>query len=366
MGFRCGIVGLPNVGKSTLFNALTSTANAAADNYPFCTIEPNVARVPVPDGRLPVLAGVAHSARVIATQIEFVDIAGLVRGASKGEGLGNKFLGHIREVDAIIHVVRCYEGGGVTHVDGSIDPLRDIETIETELLLADLESMERRIDSANRRARGGNGGAKAELALIQRILAVLGDGAAARGIATTAEETKLFKAFHLLSAKPVVYLCNVDEQSAATGNAHSQMVEDYAQGSQAEALVIAAEIEAQLALMEDAEERREYLEMLGLDAPGLERVIEAGYRLLDLITFLTAGEKEARAWTVSRGATAVEGAGVVHTDFAKGFIRAEVYPYDDFVALGGEQGVKDAGKMQLEGRDYKIRDGDVLHFRFNV
>ena len=366
MGFRCGIVGLPNVGKSTLFNALTSTANAAAENYPFCTIEPNVARVSVPDSRLSVLAGVVHSARVIATQIEFVDVAGLVRGASKGEGLGNKFLGHIREVDAIIHVVRCYEGSDVTHVDGSIDPLRDIETIDTELLLADLDAMERRLNTASRRARGGDGEAKAELALIQRILEALGEGAPASGIATTPEEAKLFKAFHLLTAKPVVYLCNVDEESAADGNAHSQTVMDHARKSRLEVLVVAAEIEAQLALMDDAEARRDYLEMLGLNAPGLERVIDVGYRLLGLITFLTAGDKETRAWTVSQGATAVEAAGVIHTDFAKGFIRAEVYPYDDFVALGGEQGVKDAGKMQLEGRDYKLRDGDVLHFRFNV
>ena len=366
MGFRCGIVGLPNVGKSTLFNALTSTANAAAENYPFCTIEPNVARVPVPDSRLSVLAGVARSARIIATQIEFVDIAGLVRGASKGEGLGNKFLGHIREVDAIIHVVRCYEDNGVTHVDGSIDPLRDIETIDTELLLADLEAMEKRLDAASRRARSGDGEAKAELALIEHVLATLGEGMAARDIVIKPEAAKLFKALHLLTAKPVVYLCNVDEDSAAAGNDYSRTVIDYTQNSQAEALVIAAEIEAQLALMDGAEERNDYLEMLGLDAPGLERVIEAGYRLLGLITFLTAGEKETRAWTVNLGATAVEAAGVIHTDFAKGFIRAEVYPYDDFVALGGEQGVKDAGRMQLEGRDYKLRDGDVLHFRFNV
>ena len=366
MGFRCGIVGLPNVGKSTLFNTLTSTARAAAENYPFCTIEPNVARVPVPDSRLSVLADVVHSAKVIATQIEFVDIAGLVRGASKGEGLGNKFLGHIREVDAIIHVVRCYEDSGVTHVDGSIDPLRDIETIDTELLLADLEAMERRLDAASRRARGGNGEAKTELALLERVLESLGDGMPARRIATGPGEAKPFKSFHLLTAKPVVYLCNVDEDSAAAGNAYSRTVIDYAKEGQAEALVIAAEIEAQLAVMDDPEERRDYLEMLGLESPGLERVIESGYRLLGLITFLTADEKETRAWTVNLGASAVEAAAVIHSDFAKGFIRAEVYPYNDFVALGGEQGVKDAGRMQLEGRDYKVREGDVLRFRFNV
>jgi GTP-binding protein YchF len=366
MGFRCGIVGLPNVGKSTLFNSLTSTAKASAENYPFCTIEPNVARVPVPDARLSVLAEIEQSARVIATQIEFVDIAGLVRGASGGEGLGNKFLGHIREVDAILHVVRCYESSDVTHVDGSIDPLRDIETIDTELLLADLDVMERRLETATRRARSGDAEAKSELALVERVLGPLREGLPARSVAIRPDEVMIFRNFYLLTAKPVLFICNVDEESAADGNDHSRTVIDHAQAVQAEVLIIAAEIEAQLALMDDAEARRDYLEMLGLEHAGLERVIEAGYRLLDLVTFLTAGEKETRAWTVNRGASAVEAAGVIHTDFAKGFIRAEVYPYDDFVTYRGEQGVKDAGKMQLEGRDYTIRDGDVLHFRFNV
>ena len=365
MGFRCGIDGLPNVGKTTLFNTLTSTAKAAAENYPFCTIEPNVARVPVPDERLSALAEIEHSARVTATQIEFVDIAGLVRGASDGEGLGNKFLGYIREVDAIVHVVRCYESSDVTHVEGSIDPLRDIETIDTELLLADLEVMERRLETVQRKARGGNGEAKMELTLVERVLAALSQGTAASSVEIGPGEASLFKAFHLLTAKPVLFVFNVDEESAATGNAHSRTVIDHARGTRAEVLIIAAEIEAQLALMDDAGARRDYLEMLGLDSPGLARVIEAGYRLLGLITFLTVGIKETRAWTVNRGASAVEAAGVIHSDFAKGFIRAEVYPYDAFVAYGGEQGVKDAGKMQLEGRDYKIRDGDVLHFRFN-
>ncbi len=366
MGFRCGIVGLPNAGKSTLFNALTSTAKASAENYPFCTIEPNVARVPVPDERLSALAEVVSSAKVIATQIEFVDIAGLVRGASGGEGLGNKFLGHIREVDAIVHVVRCYESSDVTHVDGSIDPLRDIETIDTELLLADLDVMERRLETATRRARSGDSEAKSERALVERILEALREGSAARVAAVKPDGAALFKSFNLLTAKPVLFVCNVDEDSAASGNHHSRAVIDHAEAAQAEVLVIAAEIEAQLSTMGDAEERRDYLKMLGLEAPGLEQVIEAGYRLLGLITFLTADEKETRAWTVGRGTSAVEAAGVIHTDFAKGFIRAEVYPYGDFIALGGEQGVKDAGKMQLEGRDYKIREGDVLRFRFNV
>lgn len=366
MSFTVVILGRPNVGKSTLFNALTSTAKASAENYPFCTIEPNVARVPVPDPRLAALAEVVNSAKVIATQIEFVDIAGLVRGASGGEGLGNKFLGHIREVDAIIHVVRCYESSDVTHVDGSIDPIRDIETIDTELLLADLDVMDRRLETATRRARGGDAEAKAELALVERVLVALREGTMARAVAVKPEEAALFRSFYLLTAKPVLFVCNVEEDSAAAGNDHSRAVIDHAEAARAEVLVIAAEIEAQVSVMDEPRERQDYLEMLGLETPGLEQIIETGYRLLGLITFLTAGEMETRAWTVDRGTTAVEAAGVIHTDFAKGFIRAEVYPYGDFIAYGGEQGVKDAGKMQLEGRDYKIRDGDVLHFRFNV
>ena len=366
MGFRCGIIGLPNVGKSTLFNALTSTAKAAAENYPFCTIEPNVARIAVPDRRLAPLAEVAGAARQVATQIEFFDIAGLVRGASRGEGLGNKFLGHIREVDAIAHVVRCYEGGGVAHVEGSVDPLRDIEIVETELLLADLESIERRTEPLARRARGGDKEARAELPLVERVLAALAAGRPARDVRPGPGEARAFRALQLLTAKPVVYICNVDEESAGAGNAHSQSVAERASEEGAESVVIAAEIEAQLAVMDDERARADYLEMLGLDAPGLDHVIDAGYRLLGLITFLTAGDKEAHAWTVRRGATAVEAAGVIHTDFARGFIRVEVYGFDDFIALGGEQGTKDAGKMRLEGRDYAVRDGDVLRFRFNV
>jgi GTP-binding protein YchF len=366
MGFRCGIVGLPNVGKSTLFNALTSTASAAAANYPFCTIEPNVARVAVPDARLAELARVARSAKVVATQMEFVDIAGLVRGASQGEGLGNKFLGHVREVDALVHVVRCYEGGDVTHVEGSIDPLRDIETIDTELMLADLESLERRAETMAKRARIGDPEAKKEWPIIERVLESLRAGKPAREVTPSRDEAATYRSLRLLTAKPIMYICNVDEESAADGNAHSRAVIDHAAREGAEAVVIAAEIEAQLAIMNDAEARADYLHMLGLDAPGLDRVIAAGYSLLGLITFLTAGEKETRAWTVADGASAVEAAGSIHTDFAKGFIRAEVIPYDTYIALGGEQATKDAGKMRLEGRDYRVREGDVMLFRFNV
>ena len=366
MGFSCGIVGLPNVGKSTLFNALCSTAQAAAENYPFCTIEPNVARVPVPDARLARLAAVTKPARVIPTQIEFADIAGLVRGASAGEGLGNKFLRHIREVDAIAHVVRCFEAGGVAHVEGGVDPLRDIEIVETELMLADLEGLERRFEPITKRARGGDAEAKAQLALVEPALAVLGDGRPARAAAPSGADAAAFKSLHLLTAKPVMYVCNVDEESAAAGNAHSAAVAERASAAGAASVVVAAEIEAQLALIDDAEARDAYLDLLGLEETGLARVIHAGYDLLGLITFLTANRNEAHAWTVRLGADALEAAGAVHSDFARGFIGVEVFQTDDIVALGGEKAAKDAGKMRLEGRDYVVQDGDVLRFRFNV
>ncbi len=366
MGFNCGIVGLPNVGKSTLFNALTSTAQAAAENYPFCTIEPNVARVPVPDARLDRLAALARSARVVPTQIEFVDIAGLVRGASRGEGLGNKFLSHIREVDAIVQVLRCFEGGDVAHVEGSIDPVRDAEIVETELLLADLESLERRAEPLVKKARGGDKEAKAELPLVERVLSGLREGRPARAVVTADDDRGAAKALLLLTAKPVMYVCNVDEAAAAAGNAHSAAVAERARAEGAESVVVSAAIEAEIALMDDAEAREAFLADLGLDGPGLERVIRAGYDLLGLITFLTANENEAHAWTVRRGASALDAAGVVHSDFSSGFIRVEVAPFDDLVALGGEQAARDAGKMRVEGRDYTVRDGDVLRFRSNV
>ncbi len=366
MGFNCGIVGLPNVGKSTLFNALTATQAAEAANYPFCTIEPNVGRVAVPDERLEVLARLGKSAKIVPTQLEFVDIAGLVRGASRGEGLGNQFLGHIREVDAIAHVLRCFEDGNVTHVEGSIDPIRDAETVETELLLADLDSLERRVAATQKKARGADKEAVAQLELMELVLAALRDGKPARGVAVAAEQRALFKGLQLITAKPVLYVCNVEEASAAKGNEASARVEAFAQTQGAATVVISAAIEAEVAQLADAAEKREFLATLGLGEPGLARVIRAGYRLLDLITFFTVGPKEAHAWTVAQGAKAPQAAGVIHTDFEQGFIRAETISYEDFVACGGEQGAKEAGKMRLEGADYAVRDGDVLHFRFNV
>jgi len=365
MGFNCGIVGLPNVGKSTLFNALTATQAAEAANYPFCTIEPNIGRVAVPDERLEVCARLAKSAKIVPTQLEFVDIAGLVRGASKGEGLGNQFLGHIRAVDAIAHVLRCFADGNVTHVEGSLDPARDAETVETELLLADLESLDRRIKAAEKKARGNDKEAKAQLVLMERAQALLADGKPARSLAVAPEERPMFRELQLLSAKPVLYIANVEEASAATGNDLSARVASYAKERGADSVVISAAIESELAQLADSD-KKEYLQSLGLDEPGLARVIRAGYRLLDLITFLTVGPKESHAWTVAQGTKAPQAAGAIHTDFEKGFIRAETIAYADFVACGGEQGAKEAGKMRLEGSEYVVADGDILHFRFNL
>ncbi|HLB79712.1 MAG TPA: redox-regulated ATPase YchF [Dongiaceae bacterium] len=365
MGFSCGIVGLPNVGKSTLFNALTQTAAAEAANYPFCTIEPNVGRVAVPDPRLDRLAAIAGSARIVPTQLEFIDIAGLVRGASRGEGLGNQFLAHIREVDAIVQVLRCFDGE-VTHVEGSVDPLRDAETVETELMLADLDSLERRVEGAVKRARGGDKEAAALLEVMEPALAALREGRPARAAAIPADRRPLFDRLQLLTAKPVLYVCNVEEAAAATGNARSAAVAARAAAEGAGCVVISAAIEAEVATLADAAEKREFLAALGLAETGLARLIRAGYALLDLITFFTVGPKEAHAWTVHKGATAAEAAGAVHSDFQRGFIRAETIAYEDFVACGGEQGAKEAGKMRAEGRDYVVRDGDVFYFRFNV
>jgi GTP-binding protein YchF len=365
MGFKCGIVGLPNVGKSTLFNALTQTAAAQAANYPFCTIEPNVGDVAVPDPRLDRLSKIAKSAQEIPTRITFVDIAGLVRGASKGEGLGNQFLANIREVDAVAHVVRCFQDDDVTHVEGRIDPIADAETVETELMLADLESLERRIVPIEKRAKTGDKEAMLPYSLMTKALTLLREGRPARAAELTAEEREPYRKLALLTEKPVLYVCNVDEASAATGNAESARMFEAAKRQGAGAIAISARIEEELAQLAPGE-RAEYLGSLGLEEPGLNRLIRAGYDLLGLITFLTAGPKESRAWTVAKGTRAPQAAAVIHTDFEKAFIRAEVIKYEDYVAFGGEAGAREAGKFRLEGKDYVVQDGDVMHFRVNA
>jgi len=366
MGFRCGIVGLPNVGKSTLFNALTETAAAQAANYPFCTIEPNVGRVAVPDDRLDRIAAIARSAQEIETQIEFVDIAGLVRGASQGEGLGNQFLANIREVDAIVHVLRCFEGGDVTHVEGRVDPIADADTVETELMLADLDSLERRVPNLVKKAQQGDKEAKIEASVLGQALDLLRASKPARLVRPKDhEEEKALQRAQLLTGKPVLYVCNVEEANAADGNALSARVFEKAAVENAKAVVVSAAIEAEIATLAP-EEREAFLADLGLHETGLARVIRAGYELLGLITFFTAGPKESRAWTVHKGSRAPEAAGEIHTDFERGFIRAETIAYDDYVACGGEAGARDAGKLRSEGKDYVVQDGDVMLFRFNV
>jgi GTP-binding protein YchF len=366
VGFRCGIVGLPNVGKSTLFNALTETAAAQAANYPFCTIEPNVGRVAVPDERLQRIAGIAKSASVIETQIEFVDIAGLVRGAAQGEGLGNQFLANIREVDAIVHVLRCFEGGDITHVEGRVDPIADAETVETELMLADLDSLERRVPNLVKKAQQGDKEARIEASVLGQALELLRASKPARLTRPKdAEEEKALARAQLLTGKPVLYVCNVDEGDAAEGNALSAKVFERAAAEGAKAVVVSAAIEAEIATL-PAEEREAFLADLGLEETGLTRVIRAGYELLGLITFFTAGPKEARAWTVEKGAKAPQAAGVIHSDFERGFIRAETIAFGDFISCGGEAGARDAGKLRSEGKEYVVQDGDVLLFRFNV
>ncbi|HEX3423533.1 MAG TPA: redox-regulated ATPase YchF [Sphingomicrobium sp.] len=366
MGFRCGIVGLPNVGKSTLFNALTETAAAQAANYPFCTIEPNVGRVAVPDARLDEIAVIAKSAQEIETQIEFVDIAGLVRGASRGEGLGNQFLANIREVDAIIHVLRCFEGGDVTHVEGRVDPIADAETVETELMLADLESLERRVPNIVKKAQQGDKEARIEASVLGQALELLRSSKPARLTRPKdVEEARALERAQLLTGKPVLYVCNVDEGNAADGNALSRLIFDKAATEGAQAVVISAAIEAEIATLA-SDEKDVFLSDLGLHETGLNRMIHAAYALLGLITFYTAGPKESRAWTVHKGARAPEAAGEIHTDFERGFIRAETIAYDDYVKFGGEAGAREAGKLRSEGKDYVVQDGDVMLFRFNV
>jgi ribosome-binding ATPase len=364
MGFKCGIVGLPNVGKSTLFNALTQTAAAQAANYPFCTIEPNVGDVAVPDPRLDTLAKIAASAEIIPTRITFVDIAGLVRGASKGEGLGNQFLATIREVDAVAHVLRCFQDDDITHVEGRIDPIGDAEVVETELMLADLESLEKRIKPLEKKANSGEKEAKEQLALMMKAIVLLREGKPARVADLAVEERAPYSQLGLMTAKPVLYVCNVEEGAAAEGNEYSRKVEAKAKAEGARAVVISAKVEEEIAQLPN-EERKDFLDSIGLEEPGLNRMIRVGYELLGLLTFFTVGPKETRAWTVTKGSRAPQAAGAIHTDFEQGFIRAETIAYPDYVSGKGEAGARDAGKFRLEGKDYVVADGDVMHFRFN-
>ncbi|MBT5640532.1 MAG: redox-regulated ATPase YchF [Rhodobiaceae bacterium] len=364
MGFKCGIIGLPNVGKSTLFNALTQTANAQAANYPFCTIEPNIGEVTVPDSRLTELSRISKSKNIIPSKINFVDIAGLVKGASKGEGLGNKFLSNIRETDAIAHVIRCFEDDDITHVEGKLDPLSDIEIIETELLLADIQNLENRATSLEKKLRSSDKDAVIIFDFIKELLDFLNNGWPARSMVVSTDLLPVYKEFNLLTSKPLLYICNVEEESTITGNILSDRVIAYGKDNQVEVVIISAAIEAEISLLAE-DEKKEYLESMGLNEAGLNRLIKAGYSQLDLITYSTSGEQETRAWTIPNKTAAPKAAGAIHTDFEKGFIRAETISYDDFISFNGELGARESGKMRLEGKEYIVKDGDIMHFRFS-